>query len=155
MIARPARVRIRSRKPWVLDRRRLFGWNVRLLTRYSYDTTSAVAAPPAGGAARGSGRAGADAAPMDPGKLVTADGTRIPQQAPARRGRGRPGWQHGNRPQTPTSIAEESRLPTPGRTPTGQPPAGTLAPGRGAPRTTGTDAPGDVRRSLPGCGWCC
>jgi hypothetical protein len=30
--ARPARVRIRSRKPWVLARRRLFGWNVRLLT---------------------------------------------------------------------------------------------------------------------------
>jgi hypothetical protein len=31
-IARPARVRIRSRKPCVLCRRRLFGWNVRLLT---------------------------------------------------------------------------------------------------------------------------
>ena len=30
-IARPARVRIRSRKPWVLARRRLFGWKVRLL----------------------------------------------------------------------------------------------------------------------------
>src|SRR6516165_5589437 len=30
--ARPARVRIRSRKPCVLARRRLFGWNVRLLT---------------------------------------------------------------------------------------------------------------------------
>src|SRR3712207_7126459 len=42
MIARPARVRIRSRKPWVLDRRRLFGWNVRLLTRYSHYTTSTV-----------------------------------------------------------------------------------------------------------------
>ena len=28
---RPARVRIRRRKPWVLCRRRLFGWNVRLL----------------------------------------------------------------------------------------------------------------------------
>src|SRR4051812_10668024 len=42
MIARPARVRIRSRKPWVLDRRRLFGWNVRLLTRYSHYTTSKV-----------------------------------------------------------------------------------------------------------------
>src|SRR3954463_7933696 len=66
MIARPARVRIRSRKPWVLDRRRLFGWNVRLLTRYSYDTTSAVAPPPAGGAARGAGGAGANAAPVDP-----------------------------------------------------------------------------------------
>ncbi len=31
-MARPARVRMRSRKPWVLLRRRLFGWNVRLLT---------------------------------------------------------------------------------------------------------------------------
>jgi hypothetical protein len=31
-IARPARVRIRSRKPWVFARRRLFGWKVRLLT---------------------------------------------------------------------------------------------------------------------------
>lgn len=28
-IARPARVRMRSRKPWVRARRRLFGWNVR------------------------------------------------------------------------------------------------------------------------------
>jgi hypothetical protein len=33
MMARPARVRIRSRKPCVLARRRLFGWKVRLLTR--------------------------------------------------------------------------------------------------------------------------
>src|SRR3954447_3568626 len=47
----PARVRIRSRKPWVLDRRRLFGWKVRLLTGYSYGRTSAVR--PAGGQARG------------------------------------------------------------------------------------------------------
>ena len=31
-MARPARVRIRSRKPWVLARRRLFGWKVRLDT---------------------------------------------------------------------------------------------------------------------------
>jgi hypothetical protein len=30
--ARPARVRMRSRKPWVFARRRLFGWYVRLLT---------------------------------------------------------------------------------------------------------------------------
>jgi hypothetical protein len=29
MMARPARVRMRSRKPWVLARRRLFGWKVR------------------------------------------------------------------------------------------------------------------------------
>src|SRR5436190_1062982 len=32
MMARPARVRMRSRKPWVFARRRLFGWYVRLLT---------------------------------------------------------------------------------------------------------------------------
>jgi len=32
-MARPARVRIRNRNPWVFARRRLFGWNVRLLTR--------------------------------------------------------------------------------------------------------------------------
>jgi hypothetical protein len=30
-IARPARVRMRRRKPWTFARRRLFGWNVRLL----------------------------------------------------------------------------------------------------------------------------
>ena len=29
-MARPARVRIRRRKPWTLARRRLFGWKVRL-----------------------------------------------------------------------------------------------------------------------------
>jgi len=34
-MARPARVRMRSRKPWVLARRRLFGWKVRLVTRVS------------------------------------------------------------------------------------------------------------------------
>ena len=33
MMARPARVRIRRRKPWVRLRRRLLGWKVRLLTR--------------------------------------------------------------------------------------------------------------------------
>ena len=33
--ARPARVRMRSRKPCVFARRRLFGWNVRLLTENS------------------------------------------------------------------------------------------------------------------------
>lgn len=31
-IDRPARVRIRRRKPWVFARRRVLGWNVRLLT---------------------------------------------------------------------------------------------------------------------------
>ena len=32
---RPARVRIRRRKPWVLCRRRLFGWYVRLLNVFT------------------------------------------------------------------------------------------------------------------------
>jgi hypothetical protein len=31
-IARPARVRMRNRNPWVLARRRLFGWKVRFVT---------------------------------------------------------------------------------------------------------------------------
>jgi hypothetical protein len=35
MMARPALVRMRSRKPWVFARRRLFGWYVRLLTSAS------------------------------------------------------------------------------------------------------------------------
>ena len=34
-MARPARVRIRARKPCTLARRRLFGWNVRLLIMIS------------------------------------------------------------------------------------------------------------------------
>src|SRR3954452_5894481 len=69
-IARPARVRIRSRKPWVLDRRRLFGWNVRLLTGYSYYTTSAVATRRWAGARGAPGRT-AEAAHRCPRKLVT------------------------------------------------------------------------------------
>ena len=36
MMARPARVRMRRRKPWVFARRRLFGWKVR------FDTSSSV-----------------------------------------------------------------------------------------------------------------
>jgi hypothetical protein len=34
-MARPARVRMRRRKPCVFARRRLFGWKVRLLTLFS------------------------------------------------------------------------------------------------------------------------
>jgi hypothetical protein len=41
-IARPARVRMRSRNPCVFARRRLFGWNVRLLTGYSACCTSSA-----------------------------------------------------------------------------------------------------------------
>ena len=44
--ARPARVRMRSRNPCVLARRRLFGWNVRLLTGDSrYGCTDKAATP--------------------------------------------------------------------------------------------------------------
>ena len=39
-IARPARVRIRARKPCFLARRRLLGWNVRLLMRITPDRRS-------------------------------------------------------------------------------------------------------------------
>jgi hypothetical protein len=39
-IARPARVRMRRRNPWVRARRRLFGWKVRLLTAESPGTGS-------------------------------------------------------------------------------------------------------------------
>src|SRR6476659_4262111 len=54
-MARPARVRMRRRKPWVLARRRLFGWKVRLLTFIS--VTARTSGPRvAGGAGRGVGR---------------------------------------------------------------------------------------------------
>ena len=33
--SRPALVRMRTRKPWVLFRRRLFGWNVRFISLVS------------------------------------------------------------------------------------------------------------------------
>src|SRR3954452_6504806 len=85
MIARPARVRIRRRKPWVLDRRRLFGWNVRLLTRYSHYTTSTVRTH------RWTG---------------TREGTGAHPDRPAQGRRNRQ-----DRPQTPTSITEDGRGP--------------------------------------------
>ena len=89
MLARPARVRIRSRKPWVLDRRRLFGWNVRLLTRYSHYTTSAVRPRPETGT-RGVPAGTAGAAPRDPRKLVAVDNG-ITRPARARDERGQAG----------------------------------------------------------------
>ena len=45
--ARPARVRMRSRKPCVFARRRLFGWNVRLLTG-TPDAGKVFGPPPTG-----------------------------------------------------------------------------------------------------------
>lgn len=47
-IARPDRVRMRSRKPCVLARRRLFGWNVRLLTGGSDSRGDPVSTPAVG-----------------------------------------------------------------------------------------------------------
>ena len=43
-IERPARVRIRNRNPWVLARRRVFGWKVRLLTGNAPETQVEAAA---------------------------------------------------------------------------------------------------------------
>jgi hypothetical protein len=66
MIARPALVRMRSRKPCVLARRRLFGWNVRLLTggsTYGFIT---------GSPAREARQRTADC----PGRLESVHGTR-------------------------------------------------------------------------------
>src|SRR4051812_27589921 len=92
---------MRSRNPWVFDRRRLFGWNVRLLTRYSHYMTSAVRIR------RGAGGRGAGgrrcAAPPRPPELVTAD---------------------AERPQTPASITEETQRPTAGHVPTSHGPPG-------------------------------
>ena len=69
-IARPARVRMRRRKPWVLCRRRLFGWKVRLLnvlTPLGWDQVwSARDQPWTGGAASTFGCARERAALIDP-----------------------------------------------------------------------------------------
>ena len=54
-IERPARVRIRRRKPWVLCRRRLFGWNVRLLN-VIHSTRGAGLKGPITGSSRRVGR---------------------------------------------------------------------------------------------------
>jgi hypothetical protein len=51
-IARPARVRMRRRNPWVFARRRLFGWKVRLLTTGSPDTARQSYCPRRGLTAR-------------------------------------------------------------------------------------------------------
>src|SRR5215207_4736041 len=101
---RPARVRIRSRKPWVLDRRRLFGWNVRLLTRYSHYTTSAVRPH------RWAGTRGAtdgDVPRPTTRKLVTAMRS-PPCAAPAPNTPGAPhGWT--SRPEPTTDCTQHSR----------------------------------------------
>lgn len=45
-MARPARVRIRRRKPWTFARRRLFGWKVRLLNVISKVRNAGLLAQP-------------------------------------------------------------------------------------------------------------
>ena len=76
-IARPARVRMRRRKPWVLARRRLFGWKVRLLTRVSNYIGWASHVP----------RDQVQAAEIEllPGHASRACGVRARQQGPSRR----------------------------------------------------------------------
>src|SRR5687767_1564611 len=104
MIARPARVRIRSRKPWVLDRRRLFGWNVRLLTRDSHYDDGAH--PPVGGPqgpVRTAPRPGPGSWSLRTDRTARpGDRLAVPSEA------GR------DRPQTDPSIAEVRRLPVAG-----------------------------------------
>ena len=46
---RPARVRIRIRKPWVFARRRLFGWNVRFMVWLLEDYVRGSLPSPAAG----------------------------------------------------------------------------------------------------------
>jgi len=76
-MARPARVRIRRRKPWVRLRRRLLGWNVRLVTGKLPHLRSAQQSGTVltrhaslAGRAGGSGRYGSD--------LLTVRGTAKP-----------------------------------------------------------------------------
>jgi hypothetical protein len=131
-------VRIRSRKPWVFDRRRLFGWNVRLLTRYSHYTTSAVAHPPADGHARGGFSEAACAVPGAP-EAGSCGGDPV---------RARTERRHRGALQTPPSIAEVRRPPAPGRerTPQPAPPAGARV--RGTPQSGRYERP-PTRPQLP------
>ncbi len=65
-IARPARVRIRTRNPWVLARWRLLGWNVRLLTVVSRPVEVGISR-----CAGGSGRWAAVGRPLSEAHGVT------------------------------------------------------------------------------------
>jgi hypothetical protein len=53
MMARPARVRMRNRKPWVLARRRLFGWKVRFTSGLQRSTAGHNGSGPTTARARG------------------------------------------------------------------------------------------------------
>jgi hypothetical protein len=80
-IARPARVRIRRRKPCVLCRRRLFGWKVRLLTEDSeivvVERLRSTGAGWLGGPGRGQS-APVGASPTSPRYGVPAEGVKPP-----------------------------------------------------------------------------
>jgi hypothetical protein len=52
MMERPARVRIRNRKPWVLARRRLFGWKVRFTSGLQRSTKVRISQGPTTAQAR-------------------------------------------------------------------------------------------------------
>ena len=121
MIARPARVRIRSRKPWVLDRRRLFGWNVRLLTRYSHYNDVGGRAP-GHEHARGADGDGRSRTPVAPGSCSEPGRTAACTAGPA------------------ADSAQHSRGTT---TPGGRPDPTGQAPPQG-PRTAGP-----TRRDVP------
>ena len=116
-IARPARVRMRSRNPCVFARRRLFGWNVRLLTWDSRWTEEVGAATgPAMRAAHMQKPALAIAGPMN----GTRPGCRRSNRRPARRlGTAGPPGRRVLFPQTPDRLSSDragtlrntSRLP--------------------------------------------
>ena len=147
MIARPARVRMRSRKPWVLDRRRLFGWNVRLLTRCSHYDDGAH--PPVGGPRR----VGAGGAALRTRRLVSAD---RPHRSAGRPVRGPLRGRQGPSTDEP-SIAEVRRLPVTGTTPTvhdadevPRPAGGAPCHARDSPARRAGCAPGVVARLWTG-----
>jgi len=71
--ARPARVRIRSRKPWVLCRRRLFGWNVRLLNLFTPLRGACLMSPVTGSVERFGSPAVGQLAPLTHGDRIIMD----------------------------------------------------------------------------------
>jgi hypothetical protein len=130
--ARPALVRIRSRNPCVLARRRLFGWNVRLLTGGSTWRCQHPAVRPRGAPARS----------RLPGKVFeSVHVTRIPDHGSNRRRTRRPGPGDLSREQE-RAFAERGTHATPRLWTTGQavaqrggagrPPSGPAAFGHGA-----------------------
>ncbi len=85
MMARPARVRMRSRKPWVFARRRLFGWKVRLLTwgsSTSFGAPARVTGPGVCGVDRLSPCAHEEPRCLDEWRLHSHEGLRLTGSLP-------------------------------------------------------------------------